>query len=238
MKPSSQKAGIGAEEEGCSLSLFECVCALVWLYYLLLHDCAQFSLYGLCLFPCTNLLSEPLFFLVVQCVAHALFTARYSNPAMETELFISLWALLGHWWQALANLFFTVPVWGVGVVLCLVYGRYLRQREIRFKSIHRFWFWTRCVRGHGPMQRCSVSEPGCLQIQSGVRNSADEECIFSDHLGIFYLSDSPNSAQQFCGSGKDFTGIFPGQFSAALTDSLSNFLLNSLHASHLLQPME
>lgn len=170
----------------------------------------------------------------MQCVAHALFTACYSNPAMKTELFISLWALLRHWWQALANLFFTVPLWDVGVVLCLVYRIYLRQREIKFKSIHHFWFWTQCIRDHGPTQHCSVLEPGCLQIQLWVRNLADKECIFSDHLVIFYLSDLPNSAHQFCGSGKDFTAIFPGQFLAALTGSLSNFLLNSLHASQLL----
>lgn len=95
---------------------------------------------------------------------HALFTAHYSNPAMKTELFISLWALLGHWWQALANLFFTVPLWAVGVVLCLVYRWHLRQREIKFKSIHQSWFWTWCFCNCSPVQCCSFSKPSCLQI--------------------------------------------------------------------------
>lgn len=49
-----------------------------------------------------------------------------------------------------------------------------------------------------------------------LRNLLDAECIFSDDLGIFYPSDLPNSAQKFCGGGKDFTDIFPGWFSAAL----------------------
>lgn len=71
------------------------------------------------------------------------------------------------------------------------------------------------------MQRCIFSKTGCLQIQSGVRNSAKEERLFSGHLGIFYLSDLPNSSQQLCGRGKDFIDVFPSQFSAALTGSLS-----------------
>lgn len=85
------------------------------------------------------------------------------------------------------------------------------------------------------MVPCSAAASYSPTVFRSPRNLVNAECIFSDDLEIFYPSDLPNSAQKFCGRGKDFTDIFPGWFSAALTGSLSDFLLNSLHASHLLQ---
>lgn len=51
---------------------------------------------------------------------HASLTAHYSNPAPNTELFISLGVLFGHGWQALANFILHVPLWGVGVAFACV----------------------------------------------------------------------------------------------------------------------
>jgi len=90
----------------------------------------------------------------------------------------------------------------------------------------------------GTVVPCSFLKPGCLQIPSGVRTSANEECMFSDIWEYFIEVTCLILLDNLCGRGKDFTDIFPGQFSAALTGSLSDFLLNSLHASHLLQQME
>lgn len=47
-------------------------------------------------------------------------TDPYSNPAPNTELFISLGALFGDWWQAVANFILHIPLWGVGVAFAWV----------------------------------------------------------------------------------------------------------------------
>lgn len=88
-------------------------------------------------------------------------------------------------------------------------------------------------------QSWSLAVLQLLKLSSNpLRNLVNAECIFMMIWESFVLVTSLIQLRNSVAEARILQTFFPGWFSAALAGSLSDFLLNSPHASHLLQQME
>lgn len=119
-----------------------------------------------------------------------------------------------------------------GGSICLGSRWHLRQREIMFKGIQQLWVWM-----------CEQSGSlAMLQLLKSPLSSDPLRNLLNAYLVMIWESFIQVTClillKYSVAEARVLQTFFPGWFSAALTASLSDFLLNSLHASHLLQQME